>query len=334
MKSINKLRLKQMLGQRVLKFALFFTIIISLVSCKSNPDKGSISNDPLQNSSKNIESTKTLRDTLAEAETASQKSFENYSIAKEAYLKSSDDPDALIWYGRRTAYLGQYEEAINIYSKGIQNHPEDARMYRHRGHRYISLRQYDKAIKDFEIAVSLIEGQNDQIEPDGLPNSKNIPLSTLHGNIWYHLGLAYYLKNDMDNALRAFSNRTVTEKYQDNIVSGGHWQYMILRRMGKNTDADAAIRKVTMNMDIIENMSYYKMCLFYKQLITEQELVLEGANSSANDGLNYGLGNWYLYHKKDTIKAKKLYKYLLENWNKYSFAYLATESDWNRIFKN
>jgi hypothetical protein len=205
-------------------------------------------------------------------------------------------------------------------------------MYRHRGHRYISTRQYDKAIADLEKAVTLIDGQADETEPDGLPNSRNIPLSTLHGNIWYHLGLAYYLKNDMDNALRAFSNRAVTEKYDDNIVSGGHWLYMILSRQGKTKAANAAISKVNADMDIIENGSYHQMCLFYKQLIPASDLLPDDPQSSSSNVLTYGLGNWYLYHEQDTARAKKLYEDLLENGNKYSFAYLAAEADWERLF--
>ena len=53
----------------------------------------------------------------------------------------------------------------------------------------------------FQKAIELVAGNVDQIEPDGLPNKNNIPLTTLHGNIWYHLGLAYYLKNDMKNPI-------------------------------------------------------------------------------------------------------------------------------------
>jgi tetratricopeptide (TPR) repeat protein len=154
----------------------------------------------------------------------------------------------------------------------------------------------------------------------------------LHGNIWYHLGLAYYLKNDMDNALRAFSNRTVTEKYDDNMVSGGHWLYMILSRQGKTEEAKAAISKVEVDMDIIENASYHQMCLFYKQLIPASDLVPDDPKSSSSNVLTYGLGNWYLYHEQDTAQAKKYYQDLLENGNQYSFAYLAAEADWERIF--
>ena len=205
---------------------------------------------------RSIESVTLLGDTLFTPKSSSQAALNQYANAKADYEENPYAAETVIWYSRRMAYLGRFQEAIQMYTKGIEEHPKDARMYRHRGHRYISTRQYDKAIADFEKAVSLIEGQPDQVEPDGLPNSRNIPLSTLHGNIWYHLGLAYYLNDDMDNALKAYSNRTVTERYPDNLVSGGYWLYMINRRLGHVEEANKALEKVEPDIDIIENMSY------------------------------------------------------------------------------
>ena len=304
-----------------LNIGLCFVTILFLFGCQSKSSQETIPSGIADSSLQKTEAVHV------------QSPIEKYEFAKKKFNENKKDPDALIWFGRRAAYLGNYEEAINIFTTGIQDHPQDARMLRHRGHRYISTRQYDKAIVDFEKAVTLIKNQEDKIEPDGLPNSRNIPISTLHGNIWYHLGLAHYLKNDMDNALKAFSNRTVTERYDDNIVSGGHWLYMILSRKGQSKEADAAIEEVDIDMDIIENGIYHKMCLFYKQLISESDLKPVDPKSSASNVYNYGMGNWYLYQKKDTIQARKYYEQLLEHGNKYSFAYLAAESDWERIFK-
>ena len=222
--------------------------------------------------------------------------------------------------------MGYYQEAIKLFTLGIKNHPNDARFYRHRGHRYISTRQYDKAISDFEKAVQLIDGQPDQIEPDGLPNAKNIHLSTLHGNIWYHLGLAYYLKNDMNDALKAFSKRSVTQKYDDNIVSGGHWLYMINSRLNKIEESNAVINEVHQDMDIIENMSYHQSCLFYKGELKESEIIID-------EIALYSLANWYVYEKKDMMKAKEYYQSLLSTGDPYSFAYIVGEADWIRLFE-
>lgn len=296
--------------------------LISLESCKIDSTR----------LKPNVQTVTLLGDTLYTSKSASEIALQNYRAAEIRYNNMPSNAESIIWFGRRTAYLGKFQEAIKIYSIGIEKHPKDPRMYRHRGHRYISTRQYDKAIDDFKKAVDLIKDIEDKVEPDGLPNKRNIPLSTLHGNIWYHLGLAYYLKNDMEKALESYNNRSVTEKYPDNLVSGGYWIYMINRRLGNLEAANEAIKDITYDMDIIENLSYHKMCLFFKGKVSEEELLHATLGNSSSDVLAYGLGNWYLYEKQDTLKAKATYEKLLEKGSKYSFAYLVAESDYKRLF--
>tara|TARA_B100000945_G_scaffold156433_1_gene125469 strand:+ start:68 stop:979 length:912 start_codon:yes stop_codon:yes gene_type:complete len=301
----------------------YISLIITqiLISCSFNQ---MTNNDHLL-----LQTTETitlLGDTLISPIIKEGKSLDEFKSAQKIYFNNEDNSESLIWYGRRAAYLGYYQKSIDLYSEGIKKYPDDARFYRHRGHRYISTRQYDKAIKDFRKAIRLIDEKVDQIEPDGLPNKKNIPLTTLNGNIWYHIGLAYYLTNDMNNALKAFSNRSVSHKYDDNIVSSAHWLYMINRRLGDIEGADRIIDKVNSEMDIIENMSYHQSCLFYKGELKESEIIID-------DVALYSLANWYMYQKNDTINAKKYYQKLLKNGNPYSFAFIAGESDWIRFFK-
>ena len=79
-----------------------------------------------------------------------------------AYKRNPDDVEAAIWLGRRTAYLGRFTEAIEIYTRAIETHPDEPRLYRHRGHRYITIRKPDLAIKDLQKAAELVEGSPDQ----------------------------------------------------------------------------------------------------------------------------------------------------------------------------
>ena len=300
---------------------LLLILVLILVSCQS-------SQDPIKlvNPDKTIETVTLLGDTLISPEIQEGKSLDQFKLAQNNYFKDQEKPEMLIWYGRRVAYLGYFKEAIKIYTLGIEKFPYDARFYRHRGHRYISTRQYDNAINDFKRALELVDGKEDQIEPDGLPNSKNIPLSTLHGNIWYHLGLAYYLKNDMNNAAISFSDRSVTHKFDDNIVSSAHWLYMIYRRQNKIEQSNSIVENISKDMDIIENMSYHQTSLFHKGLIKESEINID-------EVALYSIANWYIYEKNDTLKAKDYYKELLDNGNPFSFAYIAAESDWKRLYK-
>ena len=114
----------------------------------------------------------TLSDSLKKVYEANMRS------AEKKYKADSLNDDHIIWYGRRLAYLGNYKEAIAIYTKGIKLHPNNARFYRHRAHRYITLRCYDNAIADLNKGVDLIKDQIDEIEVDGIPNARNFPTST------------------------------------------------------------------------------------------------------------------------------------------------------------
>jgi tetratricopeptide (TPR) repeat protein len=237
-----------------------------------------------------------------------------------------DNADKIIWYGRRMAYTGNYRQAIRIFTEGIAKHPDDARMYRHRGHRYISIRDFDRAIQDLETASRLIEGTANEIEPDGLPNALNIPVSSLHGNIWYHLGLAYYLKQDWDNAFRAFQAGFDTGRNDDNIVSMTHWRYMILRRSGKPAEAAAVLDDIRADMNVIENTVYHRLCLFYKGEISIDEFTTDGSDTATDSAAAYGIANWYFYNADFEEAERRLREHLKsDSWA--AFGYIAAEAD-------
>jgi hypothetical protein len=234
--------------------------------------------------------------------------------------------EALIWYGRRTAYLGRYRQSIAIYTEGIKNFPQDARLYRHRGHRYISIRNYQAAIADLEKAVSLIQGTADQIEPDGMPNAQNIPLSSLHSNVWYHLGLAYYLSQNYEEAYIAYLKCRESGDNYDNIVSSTHWLYLIQLRLGNSERADSLLAPIQKEEVVIENQSYADLCQLYKGWISPETLLQTSPGNPSNDAVNYGLASWYL-HQGDSSKGIQLLEALVAGKAFTSFGYLAAEGD-------
>jgi tetratricopeptide (TPR) repeat protein len=258
--------------------------------------------------------------------------LEKYDAAKAAYEAQPEDADKLIWFGRWTAYKGDYREAIRIYSLGIRKFPEDARFLRHRGHRYISIREFDRAVQDFEKAAALIEGTEDQVEPDGMPNAQNIPVSSLHSNIWYHLGLAYYLKNDLENALRVYRLGLEGPQNDDKIVSTTHWLYMTLRLLERDESAQQALEPIQKEMNIIENMAYHQLCLFYKGELTEADITSEYFTDIMNDAVAYGVANYHMYNG-DRMRAKEILEKILAGKSWVSFGYIAAEADYVREFK-
>jgi tetratricopeptide (TPR) repeat protein len=246
--------------------------------------------------------------------------------ARALWEKDRDDADALIWAGRRTAYLGRYREAIEIFSQGIARHPADARMYRHRGHRYLTVREIDRAIADFEKAVELIAGQPDVIEPDGLPNSRNVPTSTLHSNVYYHLALGYYLKGDFGRAAETWTRARNAVDNTDNLVAASHWLYLSLRRAGRPEDADTVLRPITATMDVIENGEYHQLLLMYKGERTPESILATAGTDSGGSAARYGVSAWYLVNGRRR-EAESLWAEILDGPDWPSFGYLAAEAD-------
>lgn len=252
--------------------------------------------------------------------------------ARERYEKEPKSVEAIIWYGRRTAYLAHYKDAIFTFSEGIEEFPNDARLYRHRGHRYITLRCFDAAIADLEKAAKLIKGKPDEIEPDGLPNARNIPTSTLQSNIWYHLGLAYYLKGDYRRALGAYREAEKVSNNPDMLVATTHWLYMTLRRLGRKDEANKALAQVKDDLDIIENADYYKLIRIYKGQLKAEDVLAEigkNADSLSNATMGYGLGNWFLYNAQ-RAQAEKVFRQVTSSSQWSSFGYIAAESELRR----
>jgi tetratricopeptide (TPR) repeat protein len=264
---------------------------------------------------------------------AAKKMEAQLADARAAYKANPNDPDRIIWLGRRLAYPGRFKEAIDVFSEGIRKFPNDPRFYRHRGHRYITLRRLDLAIKDLRRAASLVKGTPDEIEPDGQPNARNIPTSTLQFNIWYHLGLAYYLTGDYEKALASYRECLKVSKNPDALVATTHWQYMTLRRLNRTREANRLLNAVGSGLEIIENDGYYQLLLMYKGLVGPKWLLEQVSKQPAGAGAHsvlYGIGSWYLDNGQRD-EAMAVFKTILgtDQWT--SFGFIAAEADLERL---
>ncbi len=302
---------------------LSILIAVTCLACGDARDSG------------DVEATSLLGERLARPVFAAERAAElegNLAAARAAYEAAPDSEEAAIWVGRRLAYLGRYKEAIAWYTESLDKHPESFRLLRHRGHRYISIRDLDASIADLGRAADLIAGVPDEVEADGAPNAQGIPRSTNHSNIFYHLGLAHYLNGDFEGALAAYERGAeFSGGNDDKICSSAHWLYLTLRRLGRDAEAQEVLAPIHADMDVIENFAYHRALLFYKgELTAEEALGSEEDDDMALASAGYGVATWRLV-EGDAAGARALFLRIVAECNWAAFGRIAAEAELARL---
>lgn len=255
----------------------------------------------------------------------------NLAAARDAFDADPEDEENIIWLGRRLAYLSRYGEAIAVFTRGLELHPDSYRLRRHRGHRYITTRRFDLAVSDLAAAAELAAPHEDAVEPDGAPNALNIPLGTDKFNIWYHLGLAHYLQGDFDAALEAYRECLAVSTNPDLLVATTDWMVMTLRRLDRVSETEPLLAAIEPEMEIIENDSYHRRLLMYRGLLEPGDLLDLRAVDDPDVALNiatqgYGVGNWLLT-QGDAAAATEVFERIVEGTSWAAFGYVAAEAE-------
>ena len=296
-------------------------LLLGAVACQNPNMETTLPND--------VQAISLLGDTL---KTNTVRDLPNRLIVRIDSLKQvamdNDTPvEAAIWDARLLGYQGEYRDAIALLDKEIEQNPNNAALYRHRGHRYLSTRQFDAAIQDFEKAAELIEGTDDIIEQDGLPNALNQPTSTLHTNIWYHLGLAYYVTGQYEKAQNAYEKCIEASKNNDMMVATQYWYYMTLRKHGQDELAGQVIQGIEEDLEVIENDDYHKLLLVFKGVFDADKILEEGqADALSNATVGYGIGFWHHINGREE-RAKEVWRGVYDAGNWASFGYIASEAE-------
>jgi tetratricopeptide (TPR) repeat protein len=254
---------------------------------------------------------------------------ENLKEAEADYARDPKSAENIIWFGRRLGYLHRYHDAIDAFTKGIERYPEDARFYRFRGHRYISVRDFDNAVSDLAKGATLIRGNADEEEPSGVGGRP----STLHFNVWYHLGLAHYLKGEFGKAIDAYIECMKASADDESKVATSDWLYMTYRRNGDTAEAAKVLEPIREGMPIEENTAYYQRLLMYKGLVKpESVLNPEDAEPLQVATQGYGVANWYLYNG-DPDRARDVLEKIVAVGYWPAFGHIAAEVELQRLAK-
>lgn len=231
--------------------------------------------------------------------------------------------DRLLAAGRARDAVWRYTDAIEVYTRALAVAPDDVRVLRYRGHRYISTRRFDAAVADLERAAVLASSSFD---------------------VQYHLGLAYYVRGDFARAAGAYRacldaasdptplpagwrSCTAVKASDPDRVALSDWLYRALRRAGRHDEAKALLGTIRPGMEAGENDAYYTALRFYQGALTEAQ-ALDGAQAADNRlaTVGYGVANFLLVHGR-TERACALLRDIVDapSWN--AFGAIAAEAE-------
>lgn len=252
--------------------------------------------------------------------------------ARAAWEATPDKIETWIWLGRRQGYLWRMNEAVNTYTQALERWPDNAALYRHRGHRYISLREFDRAVRDLERAAKLMENKPDEPETSGSqPEGAAAVPGTLKQNIYYHLGVAHFLRGAYEDALAAFRKcYEFAPNHPDNITGAVDWIYMCLCRLGREAEAAEWLAKVDPAWTMIESGGYHRRVMVYKGVNPPESLLNREGRSDTDAATElFGLANWHLCHGRQA-EATALFKKIVELPAWPAFGFIGAEMELKR----
>lgn len=259
---------------------------------------------------------------------------DNLAKATALYAKDPDNPENLIWVGRRLGYLGRFREAIDIFSRGVAKWPQDIRFLRFRGHRYVSVREPAKAVADLQKADEIIRarGLKDETEPDGVPGPPGSTLSTLFFNVYYHLGLAHYLQADYPAAEKAYREcLRHSQTSPDSVIATSRWLYATLRHAGKTQEAAQLLASLPKDTKVGESTGYKELLQLYAGEKTAEQVLLGATDGINHPTVGYGVADFWLVSGQKE-KALELMREVVRGpqWGAFGFAAAEAELARNR----
>lgn len=212
---------------------------------------------------------------------------------------------------------GRYRAALEEFSDLLAQDPFNCVVYRHRGHRYLSLSQFSQAAADLELACRL---------------------DPYYWKSWYYLGMIRYYQGEWEDALYYFG-QSLHYIGEDVVYTPAitNWIYICNCHLGRkgSADAEALLEPFTKTGDE-GNKVYSNLLLLHKGEIGAE--VIEGKLNSgqlsdvAQISIGFGLA---LYHYFDGARerARALCNRILEegkSWH--ALAYIACKFDVERLF--
>ncbi len=204
----------------------------------------------------------------------------------------------------------QFREAITTFTRGLAIAPNDPLLYRWRGHRYISVREFDKAQADL---------------------TRGYQLDSTNYGILFHTGVLRYIRGDFSGAAAMFAKAQPRAPDGGELAGSTDWLWMSLSRAGRTADAKAMLARRPDTLPTAPGYAYVTRLKLYRTELTPETLFAPADTADVQMAtLNYGLGNWYLV-RGDTAKAKAAFQRAVASGGWPGFGFIVSEAELSRM---
>ena len=227
--------------------------------------------------------------------------------AEQALRADPKNVKLIIALGVAQSGVRQFREAIATFTRGLAIAPNDPLLLRWRGHRYLSVRDFDYARTDLEAGVKL--------DP------------TIYG-LWYHLGVVRFVKGDFAGAATAFAKAQPIAPDAGELAGSTDWLWMSLSRAGRGTEAKAMLDR---HPDSLPTTVWYarRLKLYRGEIGPEAVVTPSDTGDVALATLSFGLGNWYLV-RGDSTRARQWFRRAIASGGWPAFGFIVAEAELRR----
>ena len=230
--------------------------------------------------------------------------------AESALALAPRDVSRIIQLGLAQAAVRQYREAIETYTRGLAIAPNNAMLYRYRGHRFISVREFPRALADLE---------------------HGLRLDTTNYGIWYHLGVVHYLRGAFAAAAEDFTRARPMAPDDEELAGSTDWLWMSLSRAGRRSEAAATLATLRDSLHVPAGYAYVQRLRLYQGRLKPEDTIGPADTADIQVAtLAYGIGNWYLV-AGDTARARTYFKRAVASGGWPAFGFIAAEVELARL---
>ena len=214
----------------------------------------------------------------------------------------------LITLGIAQSGARQMQEAVRTFTRALAIEPENPILYRWRGHRNLSVRNFDQAMADFTRGYGMD--------------------STVYG-ILYHLGVLRFVRGDFNAAADAFRRAQPLAPDAGELAGSTDWRWMSLMRAGRASEAAAMLARRPDSLPT--TVAYARRLKLYRGEIGPEQLLTPSDTGDVELAtLAYGLGNWYLV-RGDTTRARAAFRRSVASGGWPAFGFIAAEAELKRL---